>query len=258
MRDGPGTPRDAIVEAARRTLAVDPGAPVAAIVADAGVSRATFYRYFPSRDALLDDLDINRDPGTGERILAAAMELLARDGLARLSMDDVADRAGVSRASVYRLYPGKPALFGALLVAESPFREVSDALHEMHDRPPHEVLPALLGVLNRVASERLGIVRALMFEVTAGTPEAVEAAHWALQPVFGDVAAYFAAQMDAGRIRRMHPILAAQALVGPLLIHVVGRSIAAPLAGLDVPPEAAAASFAGITLRGLTPDPTKE
>lgn len=238
-------------------LAVDPGAPVAAIAAAAGVSRATFYRYYPSRAALLDDLDIDRDPDTGERILAAAMELLARDGLARLAMDDVADRAGVSRASVYRLYPGKSALFGALLAAESPFAEVSAALRGMDDRPPDEVLPVLLGIVNRVAATRLGVMRALMFEVTTGTPEAIDAAQ-ALLPMLGDITRYLAAQMDAGTIRRMHPILAAQALVGPLIFHQVLRSLAAPLVGLDLRSETAAAAFAGIALRGLAPDPTEE
>jgi AcrR family transcriptional regulator len=257
MLDDPRTRRDAIVQAARRTLAVDPGAPVSVIAADAGVSRATFYRYYPSRAALLDDLDIDRDPGTAERILAAAMELLARDGLARLSMDEVGDRAGVSRASVYRLYPGKSALFAALLAAESPFAEVSATLRAMGDRPPDQVLPVLLEIVNRVAVARLGVMRALMFEVTAGTPEAVDAAQ-ALLPMLGDITSYLAAQMDAGTIRRMHPILAAQALVGPLIFHQVLRSIAAPLVGLDIRSEAAAAAFAGIALRGLAPDSIEE
>ena len=109
MRQEDPARRQAILQAAGRILAADPAAPVSAVCTGAGVSRATFYRYFPSRAALLEALDLEPDPGTRERILAAAIELLERDGLARLSMDDVADRAGVSRASVYRLYPGKPA-----------------------------------------------------------------------------------------------------------------------------------------------------
>jgi AcrR family transcriptional regulator len=257
MKDQPGGRRGTIVQAAQRTLGDDPAASVAVIAADAGVSRATFYRYFPSRAALLDELDIDRDPGTRERVLAAALELLARDGLARLSVDDVADRAGVSRASVYRLYPGKSALFGALLAAESPFGEISAALRRMGDRPPDEVLPELLRIANHIADTRLGVVRALMFEVSTGTPEAVDAAQ-ALLPMLGDITHYFAAQMDAGTIRRMHPILAAQALVGPLIFHQVLRSIAAPLLGLEISSGAAAEEFAGVALRGLAPVPAEE
>jgi AcrR family transcriptional regulator len=250
--------RQAILAAAAGVLAANPAAPVADLAAAAGLSRATFYRTFPSRAALLDALDLEPDPGSADRILAAAIVLLERDGLARLSMDELAEAAGVSRASVYRIYPGKAALFAALLAAEAPFREVSTALHRAHDRPPAEVLPMLLRILDRVITPRIGIVRALMFEVTAGTPEAVAAADGVVRPVFTEIARYFAAQMEAGTVRRMHPFLAAQALVGPFLFHLVSRSVAGPMVALDVESAAAAEVFARVALRGLAPDPVEE
>jgi AcrR family transcriptional regulator len=258
MRQEDPARRRAILQTAGRILVADPAAPVSAVCTGAGVSRATFYRYFPSRAALLEALDVEPDPGTRERILAAAIELLERDGLARLSMDDVADRAGVSRASVYRLYPGKSALFAALLAAESPFAEVSATLHRLHDRPPREVLPLVLRILDRVLTPRIGVLRALMLEVSVGTPEAVEAAEAALRPMFGEVSAYFAGQMDAGTVRRMHPLLAGQALVGPFLLHLVGRPFVAPIAHPEVDTARAAEEFARVALRGLAPDPTEE
>lgn len=253
-----GSSRTAILEAARRILAEDAAAPVGTIAAQAGVSRATFYRAFPSRAALLHALEIEPDPGTGERILAAAIELLERDGLTRLSMDELAEAAGVSRASVYRIYPGKSALFAALLEALSPFDELSSALHRLHDRPPSEVLPALIAIVERVVSPRIGILRTLMFEVSAGTPEAVDAARLALRPMLVEVAAYFAGQMEAGTVRRMHPLLAGQALIGPLVFHLISRSIAGPLVQFDVDAAVAAQTFAQVALRGLAPDPTEE
>ncbi len=251
-------PREAILRAARHTLAADPGASVAAIASGAGVSRATFYRYFPSRASLLEALDIEPDPDARERILAAAVDLLERDGLSRLSMDDLAGAAGVSRASVYRIFPGKPALFGALLQTNSPFDEITATLHRRRDQPPEEVLPDLLRTAARVVEPRVGTLRALMFEVSAATPEAMEAARWVVRPMLGEVSAYLAGQMDAGRIRRMHPILAAQAFMGPLVFHLVSRSVAAPLAGLDVESADAAEEFARVALRGLAPDPAEE
>jgi AcrR family transcriptional regulator len=252
------TRRQAIEAAARRALAADPGATVAAIAADAGVSRATFYRYFPSRASLLEAVDIEPDPDARERILAAAVELIERDGLSRLSMDDLAEAAGVSRASVYRIFPGKAALFGALLQTNSPFDEITATLHRRHGLPPEVVLPDLLRTAARVVEPRVGTLRALMFEVSAGSPEAMEAARWIVRPMLGEVSAYLAGQMDAGRIRRMHPILAAQAFMGPLVFYMVSRSVAAPLAGLDVEPADAAVEFARVALRGLAPDPVEE
>ena len=165
---------------------------------------------------------------------------------------------GVSRASVYRIYPGKAALFGALLAAEAPFAAISAMLRRHHDDPPSVVLPMLLSTMQREAAPRVGILRALMFEVYDGTPDAVEAAHWTLRPMALEVSAYLAAQMDAGAIRRMHPVLAAEALIGPLVFFLFTRSVAAPLAGLEVEPEVAAQTFAGIALRGLAPQPIEE
>jgi AcrR family transcriptional regulator len=43
-------------------------------------------------------------------ILAAAMELLLEEGLHAMSMDDVARRAGVSKATIYRWWPSKERL----------------------------------------------------------------------------------------------------------------------------------------------------
>jgi AcrR family transcriptional regulator len=43
-------------------------------------------------------------------ILAAAMELLLDQGLHAMSMDDVARRAGVSKATIYRWWPSKDRL----------------------------------------------------------------------------------------------------------------------------------------------------
>ena len=93
----------------------------------------------------------------------------------------------------------------------------------------------MLRILDRVLTPRIGVLRALMLEVSVGTPEAVEAAEAALRPMFGEVSAYFAGQMDAGTVRRMHPLLAGQALVGPFLLHLVGRPFVAPIAhpGVD-------------------------
>src|SRR3989440_12478224 len=51
-----------------------------------------------------------RDPGVDEAILAAAVDLLAEAGYARLTMDQVAARAGVGKASVYLRWPNKVAL----------------------------------------------------------------------------------------------------------------------------------------------------
>src|SRR5438132_12169584 len=51
-----------------------------------------------------------RDPEVDRAVLAAAVDLLAEAGYARLTMDQVAARAGVGKASVYLRWQNKVAL----------------------------------------------------------------------------------------------------------------------------------------------------
>ena len=54
-----------------------------------------------------------------EQLLDAAGELFARDGVAAVSMADVADAAGCSRATLYRYFDGKDALRTAYVHREA-------------------------------------------------------------------------------------------------------------------------------------------
>jgi AcrR family transcriptional regulator len=51
-----------------------------------------------------------RDPAVDEAILSTAVDLLAEAGYARLTMEQVAERAGVGKASLYLRWPSKVAL----------------------------------------------------------------------------------------------------------------------------------------------------
>ncbi|HEX8024674.1 MAG TPA: helix-turn-helix domain-containing protein [Candidatus Limnocylindrales bacterium] len=244
-------PRDRILRGAARRLATEPRATLADIAVETGVSRATVYRYFTSRDELLRALDLEPHPGTEERILAAAAELVGRDGLRTLSMDELAEQAGVSRASVYRLFPGKTALFAALVTAYSPFAIVEETLNRLGDRPPEEVLPAVARNAATAMAPRIGIARTLLFEVTAGEPEAVAAVEPAIRQLLGTLGRYLAAQMAAGRIRRMHPLLAAQLLIGPVFFHLLTRPVALRVAQFDLELEEAVTALAEAAVRGM-------
>ncbi|WP_405495658.1 TetR/AcrR family transcriptional regulator [Nocardia sp. NBC_00511] len=70
-----------------------------------------------------------RDPRTRDRILHAAAEWAAETGLGKLSMDDIAARAGLARATLYLHFPGRQALIGAAVRLELDrfFAELSEA-----------------------------------------------------------------------------------------------------------------------------------
>jgi AcrR family transcriptional regulator len=56
---------------------------------------------------------------TTSRILAAALEQAEQVGIRRTTMEDVARRSGLGRATVYRRFPTKATLIDALVLAEA-------------------------------------------------------------------------------------------------------------------------------------------
>jgi TetR/AcrR family transcriptional repressor of uid operon len=59
------------------------------------------------------------DDALSERILEAALEISAASGVKNLTMDEVADRAGVGRMTVYRRFGSRERLEEALAVREA-------------------------------------------------------------------------------------------------------------------------------------------
>ena len=55
-----------------------------------------------------------RTPAIRDRILAATLVSLARYGVAKTTLDDVAKEAGCARATVYRYFGGKQQLLDAV------------------------------------------------------------------------------------------------------------------------------------------------
>jgi len=243
--------RERILSIARQHTASDGVPTLTDLARQAGVSRATLHRHFRSREDLLRTLQVEPEPQARERALSAAITLLARDGLVRLSMDAVAERAGVSRANLYRLFPGKPALFRELVRTYSPLEPIGATVRELGDQPPEVVMPALAKAAARQLEGRLGLVRSLLFEVSDPSPEAATARDLAIETAVAPVTAYVLKQMEAGRLRRMPPLLAVQAFVGPLIAHMVLRSFAEELLGFEMPIETALAQLVEVWLAGM-------
>src|SRR5262245_45582005 len=212
------------MSAATAILAADAGAAVGTIADRAGVSRATFYRHFGSRESLLESIELEPRPDARARILTAAKDMLLSTSLTELSMDDLAKAADVSRGTLYRIVPGKGALLQALIEAYSPFDAIRAIVREHREDPPEVVFPLIGRAIVGVAGERLGLMRAIFHEVTAGGAAVAE-----MGPLFeqtlGILTHYIAGQMAAGRVRQMHPVLALQAFVGPVFFHLMTRPV---------------------------------
>jgi AcrR family transcriptional regulator len=245
------TIRRQVMSAAREILAHDAGAPVGEIADRAGVSRATFYRHFGSRESLLASIQLEPRPEARTRILTAARDMLVRTSLAELSMEELARAADVSRGTLYRIVPGKGALLQALIEAYSPFDAIRAIVSEHREDPPEVVFPLIGRAIVGVAGERLGLMRAIFHEVTAGGPALAE-----MGPLFentlGLLSHYITGQMAVGRIRPMHPILALQAFVGPIFFHLMTRPVIERIVPLPMDAGAAVDELVATALAGLS------
>jgi AcrR family transcriptional regulator len=219
----------------------------------AGVSRAALYALFGSRAALLEAVGADVPPSVEQRILVAGGEIVAERGFGGLSLDEVAQRSGVSRATVYRLYPGKAALYREVVRAHLPMDEAMQMMDSMADRPPKEVMATLARSLAQAGEVPIGVLRSVLFEVSVGpgggNEEFLDEAYLNVVVLIR----YFQRQMDAGRLRQVDPVLAMQSFLAPVMFHAVSRPVLEQYGLLNLSLDDAVQALTDGWLRGMTP-----
>ena len=120
--------REHILDAAVRLIETCPEKfTMARVAAEAGLSRATVYRRFGSVKGLRSALDAARGTavsldrsGHRARVLDAALTEFTRAGVHGATIQDIAERAGVSPMTVYNHFDDKEGLIFALISERGP------------------------------------------------------------------------------------------------------------------------------------------
>ena len=169
--------------------------------------------------------------GTATRILDATLATMADHGIARLSLEDVARRAGLSRQTVYRYFPSKGDLVEATVLREE---QVFIAAMVSAAGRQRELEPALRAAIE--AAMRTGHAHALLNRLLATEPESLVALVTTDRGPVLSAARAALEEILSGRLPRVPKarfMLAADAVARLLVSYVVNPPA-------DSPPQVAA------------------
>ncbi len=192
-----------------------------------------------------------------QQIIDGALEAFSAKGFDGASNKDIAAAAGIaSPGLIYHYFKDKVDLLHQVILERLPVLRLLDDAQRLMELPPEEALPQLAERMLRLYSHRpaTAIIKVALAESLRNP----RVAHMVSEAVPGRglrmLSAYLARQMDAGRLRRMDPDIAARMLVGPILAYVVTRFIFEQPEAQAIAPEAMAQATVETFLRGMAPD----
>ena len=254
-----GEGRQVQILLAARELLAERGSPAAISVQDvaarAGTTKVTLYRYFPSKDALFAEaaaaLGEGADlPGRRDQIVAAALRVVPRYGLHGVTMERIAEEAGVSPATLYWHFKNKDDLLLAMVEQMVGQMDIAGIFPPEPLEDADAFMQAVVPPVVRLLEERLSLMPIVLAELTTH-PELAAAVYASVgSHVWSAAIAFIAKQTEAGVFRPGHPFLRMQAFIGMLLMYSLGRRNFGALVELP-PPAEAAHEFADLFLHGV-------
>ncbi|MGE0596245.1 MAG: TetR/AcrR family transcriptional regulator [Hyphomonadaceae bacterium] len=190
-----------------------------------------------------------------EEILEAALDEFSERGFDAARMEDVARRAGLSKAGVYLYFESKEALLKALIEAKvAPLAHQARALADAGMGDPLLALRMFARVgVERIRDPRLFGVPRLVISLSGRFPEVAE--HYrrnVVEIALGALTRLVEAAAAEGQIRAVEPRAAARAFIGPIFFEAMWAHVLRGETALDHPEKLIESHF-DILLKGLEP-----
>jgi AcrR family transcriptional regulator len=187
-------------------------------------------------------------------IVAAALEVFAERGFAAARLEDIAGRAGVSKAALYLYFPTKQDLFRAV-VAEAVAPNVAGvaAAADAYDGPFEDLARMLLPRLAAVASggPMGGVVKMVIGE-SRNFPELAKVWHDDLVgKALAAVSGAIGRAQARGEVKAGDPRAYALGLVAPLMLAVLWRETFTPVGAAPFDLETVARQHVETALTGM-------
>lgn len=152
-------------------------------------------------------------------LIGAAATLFAAKGFSGTTTRDIAKAAGVSEALLYKHFPTKRALYGAILAEKAQYSELRAAVEEAAKKQDDRRLFTLLASFRIRKHADPTLLRLLLFSALEGH-EMSEMFFQQQYRVFYDLlAGYIRQRIQDGAFRPVDPLLAARAFFGIIVHH---------------------------------------
>jgi AcrR family transcriptional regulator len=191
-------------------------------------------------------------------ILDAALALFVEKGFAATRLDDVAKRAGLSKAAIYLYFEDKTALFqGVVRQAVAVNLGTVEAMLKAHRGPVAALLPRILEFMaSRIEETPLAAVAKLVIAESRAFPEI---GRFYLKEVIGRGLPMFegliARGIEQGEFRRVDPAMTVRSIVGAMLLAGIWRTVFEPIGADKLDIRALARHHADLMVHALKPDP---
>ena len=191
-----------------------------------------------------------------QEILDAALALFVEKGFAATRLDDVAARAGLSKAAIYLYFADKTALFqGVVRQAIASNIMTVEAMLAAHRGPVAPLLPRILDFMaSRIEDTPMAAVAKLVIAESRAFPEI---GRFYLKEVIGRgipmMEGLIARGIAQGEFRKVDPGLTVRTMVGPMLLAVVWRTVFEPIGAEKLDIRALARHHADLMLHALRP-----
>lgn len=199
-----------------------------------------------------------RIPGQVRRatIIRAAASLFAEKGFSGTKTREVADRAGVSEALIFKHFPSKEDLYAAILAAESPVpRLLVKARYLAEQKRDAEVFSLIARTVLKGTPDA-HLMRLILFSALENHEMSDMFFENHLRGFYDFLAGYIQRRIDDGVFQPVSPLVAARGFMGMLIYH---RLLAVLFrAQLPQPAGEIARTFVHIMMNGLNLPPHKE
>lgn len=173
-------------------------------------------------------------------ILEAAFELFSEKGFSATRLDEVAQRAGVAKGTLYLYFDSKEDLFKkvvetAIIINIEPVEKMMEA----HEGPVFPVLEQVFHFIgNKLATTRVGAFPRIIIAEAANFPDLVT---YYRDKVILRIQRFFTGAIqkgiDQGEFKPIDPEAAARILMAPFLMLALLSNIEAFKKGLKLDPE---------------------